>query len=104
SQFQGDGTFYNPGVGTGSCGQLHQDSELVVALNKQQYGDMANPNLAEVCGKQVEIKGPKGSVRATIVDTCPVVGCGYGSLDLSPAAFEKIADFDTGRVPIQWSF
>ncbi|RKP35396.1 hypothetical protein BJ085DRAFT_37375 [Dimargaris cristalligena] len=103
-QFRGDGTFYYPAVGLGSCGQLHQDSELVVALNKHQYGEMPNPNMAEVCGKQVEIKGPKGTVRATVTDTCPGDECLHGSLDLSPATFDKIADRNAGRVPIEWSF
>ncbi|KAJ1955122.1 hypothetical protein GGI12_005633, partial [Dipsacomyces acuminosporus] len=31
--FNGDGTYYDPGVGLGSCGKLHKGTELIAALN-----------------------------------------------------------------------
>lgn len=55
-----------------------------------------------LCGKSVTVNGPKGSVTVTIVDTC--MGCASGSIDMSPAAFNQIADQAQGRVPISWSF
>ncbi|KAJ1893815.1 hypothetical protein LPJ66_005546 [Kickxella alabastrina] len=100
--FSGDGTYYNPSVGTGSCGTLNSDSELVAAINAPQYGTDANPNNAAVCGKCILVKGPNGQVKVTVVDKCPP--CKQGDLDLSPAAFEQIAEFDQGRVPITWQF
>ncbi|KAJ1889605.1 hypothetical protein LPJ66_007945 [Kickxella alabastrina] len=100
--FSGDGTYYNPSVGTGSCGKLNSDSELVAAINAPQYGTDANPNNAAVCGKCILVKGPNGQVKVTVVDKCPP--CKQGDLDLSPAAFEQIAEFDQGRVPITWQF
>ncbi|KAG0172109.1 hypothetical protein DFQ28_011502 [Apophysomyces sp. BC1034] len=100
--FSGDGTFYNPSAGTGSCGWENSDSELVAALNAPQMANGANPNKNPKCGDRIRVKGPKGSVTVKIVDTCPP--CQSGSVDLSPAAFNKIADFAQGRVPISWNW
>ncbi|RKP35395.1 RlpA-like double-psi beta-barrel-protein domain-containing protein-containing protein, partial [Dimargaris cristalligena] len=101
-EFTGDGTFYSPSVGTGSCGTDHSDSEKVAALNAPQFGNPANPNASPFCGRKVRVTGPKGTTEATIVDKCPV--CKSGDLDLSPGAFDEIGDEDAGRIPITWSF
>ncbi|KAG2200001.1 hypothetical protein INT47_000351 [Mucor saturninus] len=100
SGYSGDATYY--GTGMGSCGHDSSDSDYIVALNYGQMNNGANPNNNPLCGKKITAKGPNGSVIVTIVDTCP--GCAYGDLDLSPAAFAKIADMARGRVPITWSF
>ncbi|CAG8505582.1 11229_t:CDS:2 [Diversispora eburnea] len=91
---EGDGTYYDPGVGTGSCGWMNYDSELVAALNAPQYGTYANPNNSPVCGKFVKVTGPKGSVK------CPV--CKNGDLDMSSTAFSQIAEIEQGRVKVTW--
>ncbi|RKP13781.1 RlpA-like double-psi beta-barrel-protein domain-containing protein-containing protein, partial [Piptocephalis cylindrospora] len=96
----GDGTYYSPGQGLGSCGETHQDTEMVAALNAPQYGSFANPNASPVCGACVVVTGPKGTVKVKIVDRCPV--CKSGDLDLSPAAFNRIADPAQGRVRVTW--
>ncbi|KAJ2370956.1 hypothetical protein IW150_004821 [Coemansia sp. RSA 2607] len=98
--FSGDGTYFSPGLG--SCGLTNTDSDLIVAINAPQYGTTANPNNAPICNQCILAKGPKGEVKVTVTDRCPV--CKSGDLDFSPSAFEKIADFDQGRVPITWSF
>jgi len=100
AQFTGDGTYYNTGLG--SCGHTNTDTQLIAALNAPQMGSYPNPNNNPNCGKFAMVHGPKGSVRVQIVDTCPP--CAYGSLDLSPAAFAKIADLATGRIKISWSW
>jgi expansin (peptidoglycan-binding protein) len=41
-------------------------------------------------------------VTVRIVDLCPE--CASGDLDLSPDAFEQIAEIERGRVPISWTF
>ncbi|KAI9276066.1 RlpA-like double-psi beta-barrel-protein domain-containing protein-containing protein [Sporodiniella umbellata] len=61
-----------------------------------------NPNLNPICGRYATAKGPKGSVRVKIVDTCGP--CRYGDLDLSPAAFGRIGNFDDGRIKITWTW
>jgi expansin (peptidoglycan-binding protein) len=98
--YSGDGTFYAPGLG--SCGWDNSASEMIVALNHGQMANGANPNKNPMCGKSISVTGPKGSVTVKVVDTCP--GCSTGDLDLSPAAFNKIADPAKGRVKINWSF
>ncbi|CAG8536717.1 10457_t:CDS:2 [Ambispora gerdemannii] len=98
--FSGDGTYYNPGLG--ACGQSSGSGSFIAAINRPQWGNPANPNSNPICGKQAKVTGPKGSCTVTIVDLCPE--CAFGSLDLSPAAFNAIADPNAGRVPISWDF
>ncbi|KAL7749425.1 hypothetical protein RI367_005296 [Sorochytrium milnesiophthora] len=100
--FGGDGTWYNPSVGTGACGWFNADTELVAAMNAPQYGSYGNPNDSAVCGKCAHVCGPNGCVTVKIVDRCPP--CIQGSLDLSPAAFASIADPTLGRIHINWNF
>ncbi|ORX76948.1 barwin-like endoglucanase [Basidiobolus meristosporus CBS 931.73] len=100
--FSGDGTYYSPSVGTSACGTTSSDSELVAAINAPQWMASANPNNSPSCGKCAKVTGPNGTVTVKIVDKCP--SCAYGSLDLSPTAFSKIASLDAGRVQISWSY
>ncbi|KAI8379645.1 RlpA-like double-psi beta-barrel-protein domain-containing protein-containing protein [Radiomyces spectabilis] len=97
---KGDGTYYDPGVGLTACGGLFTAQEMVVALNKIDYGQYVNPNDSPVCGQCIIVTGPLGSAKATIQDQCP--GCGRGSLDLSPAVFGEVGDFTEGRIPVSW--
>ncbi|OBZ87831.1 Papain inhibitor [Choanephora cucurbitarum] len=98
--FTGEGTYYAPGLG--SCGWTNSESDMIAALNHGQMANGANSNNNPNCGRSVSIQGPKGSVTVKIVDTCP--GCSNGDIDLSPAAFAKIADLSAGRVKISWSW
>ncbi|CAO0791796.1 unnamed protein product [Mucor circinelloides] len=98
--YSGDATYYNTGLG--SCGWESAESEMIVALNHGQMANGANSNKNPNCGRRITATGPKGSVTVKVVDTCP--GCANGDLDLSPAAFAKIADMDAGRVPVTWSW
>ncbi|OMJ08532.1 Papain inhibitor [Smittium culicis] len=106
-EFSGEGTHYDPGVGLGSCGKLHQQTEMVAAMNALQYGNEPNPNNAAICNKciLVSTKDPNGlekSVKVQIQDKCPP--CKYGDVDLSTEAFKKIAPLETGRIKITWKF
>jgi hypothetical protein len=78
------------------------DSSISLFQNAPQMGSSPNPNSNPNCGKYAKVTGPNGTVRVKIVDTCPP--CAYGSLDLSPTAFEQIADLAAGRVPITWQW
>ncbi|KAI4257278.1 MAG: hypothetical protein LQ352_001690 [Teloschistes flavicans] len=106
--FNGEGTFYSPGIGFGSCGVLNQDTEFVAALAQvtmRQYNP-SNPNNNPVCGHKVrvwETSNPANSVVVAIEDTCP--GChGAYDLDLSPAAFNRLDKPEVGRIKISWEF
>ncbi|KAI8138615.1 RlpA-like double-psi beta-barrel-protein domain-containing protein-containing protein [Fennellomyces sp. T-0311] len=97
---KGDGTYYDPGIGILACGTSYTAQDMVLALNYIDYGDYANPNESPVCGRCIRVTGPLGTAEATIQDKCP--GCGRGSLDLSPAVFDKVGDFFDGRIPVSW--
>ncbi|KAI9225850.1 MAG: riboflavin-aldehyde forming enzyme, partial [Piptocephalis tieghemiana] len=98
----GQGTYYD--VGLGSCGQTNSNSDMVAAMNAPQYDGGAGLTRragSSSCGKKLCVSGPKGQTTVTVVDKCP--GCSSGDLDLSPSAFNQIADPSQGRVPITWS-
>ena len=61
--------------------------------------DLADETRSVACA---DVDGPNGSVRVRIVDLCPE--CASGDLDLSPQAFDQIAERAQGRVPITWTF
>lgn len=66
-----------------------------VGMSTQEYGR------ADACGAYLDIRGPLGDVRAQVVDRCP--GCAPGQLDLSTAAFDRIADRHDGVAKITYS-
>jgi expansin len=105
----GQATYYTSADGSGNCSFDPIPGDLMVAAIS--YLDYSNPVPAAYCGDYVEVTGPKGKITVRIVDKCPDVpdnptnpttGCGYGHLDLSPTAFDMIADHNLGRVPITW--
>ncbi|CAF1060441.1 unnamed protein product [Didymodactylos carnosus] len=102
----GQATYYTVGGGYTACGSRHNDNEAIAALNSAQFDPQTpggNPNRNTLCNRRVRVNGPKGSVEVSIVDRCP--GCGWGSLDLSPSAFQRIAgSLDVGRVNINWDW
>ncbi|KAF9255162.1 plant expansin [Marasmius fiardii PR-910] len=101
----GDVTFYTPGLG--SCGITSGPNELVAAAPAGIFdtfpGAGANPNLNPICKKKARVTANGKSVDVTIVDRCP--GCVGGSIDLSPAAFTKLAPESVGRIKgATWTF
>jgi expansin (peptidoglycan-binding protein) len=58
----------------------------------------ARRKLGGLCGTCAEVTGPSGTVTLRIVDP----ECASGDLDLSPAAFDQIAERALGRVAISW--
>ncbi|CEP14148.1 hypothetical protein [Parasitella parasitica] len=110
--FHGEGTFFSPNVGAGSCGKLYQDYEMVAALNIVQMQanwpyPAKNPNKNPLCNQRIKVtnntdKANGASVHVKIVDTCPP--CKKGDVDLSVKAFGKIAHHDTGRINITWVY
>ncbi|KAG7093151.1 hypothetical protein E1B28_009434 [Marasmius oreades] len=100
----GDVTFYTPGLG--ACGHTNNANEFVAAAAAPVFdtfpGATANPNNNPICGKQTTVTYQGKSVTVTLVDRCP--GCGNGGIDLSPAAFQRLASLDKGRLSgAQWS-
>lgn len=93
----GEATYYDFADGSGNCGfPATPDDLMVAAMNHTDYAASA------ACGTCVRIDGPDGSVDVRIVDQCPE--CPEGDIDLSPAAFERIAPLEAGRVEIAWEY
>ncbi|WP_405163572.1 expansin EXLX1 family cellulose-binding protein [Nocardia sp. NBC_01499] len=67
------------------------------------YVGMSTPEFgkADPCGAYLDIQGPRGDVRALIVDRCPA--CAPGQLDLSVAAFTQLADLSDGVAKVRYS-
>lgn len=92
--YTGEGTYYDAN-GDGNCMFGPSPNDLMVAaMNNPQY------NTAAWCGAYVAVTGPNGSTVVQIVDRCPE--CKSGDLDLSPQAFDKIANRIDDRVSIRW--
>ncbi|KAI8056763.1 RlpA-like double-psi beta-barrel-protein domain-containing protein-containing protein [Syncephalis plumigaleata] len=98
---RGDGTFYNMEGGYTACGEQHKDSEFYAAVAPSWF-TTGNPNSDPICKKCALVSGPKGQVKVHINDVCPP--CARDSIDMTPAAFNQIADPSQGRVPISWDF
>lgn len=92
---QGIITYYDEADGTGSCSFDATPNDLDVAAF-----DLADFAKSATCGECVKISGPKGTITVRIVDSCPP--CQDHHLDLSPSAFEKIADKAQGRVNVTY--
>jgi expansin (peptidoglycan-binding protein) len=96
-EHEGNATYYSWADGRGACGfDRAGGANLVAAMNEPDY------NGAEACGACVHAVGPDGEVTVRITDLCPE--CPRGHLDLSPQAFERIAEPRLGRVPVRWRY
>jgi expansin (peptidoglycan-binding protein) len=77
--------YYNTGTSVGGCSLgPFPSSGKYVALPPSRYAHGA------ACGTYLEVRGPKGKVRAEVVDLCS--GCGARHVNLSRAAFDRIGD------------
>ncbi|KAF8217397.1 RlpA-like double-psi beta-barrel-protein domain-containing protein-containing protein [Mycena galopus ATCC 62051] len=91
-------TFYSTGLG--ACGGTNKDSDYIVALNQDTFG---NDYPSQYCNKQITMTYNGKTTTATIVDSCP--GCpSNGGLDLSPGLFSFFADQSEGVIYGDWSF
>ncbi|CAG8484632.1 6130_t:CDS:1 [Cetraspora pellucida] len=100
--FKGDATFYNTGLG--ACGITSNDNQLVAALPAADYDSLmtdGNPNHSGACGKMATVVCGGKTVTVKIVDRCP--NCKSGDLDMSPAAFDCIADRSVGRIQVSYT-
>ncbi|MCJ1238273.1 Mucin-13 [Varicellaria rhodocarpa] len=82
-------TFYNVAQGTGACGEMHQNTELVVAVAAGMMGSLSSgTDRNPLCDRTISITDPSTKITqtATVVDKCP--GCTGKGLDLSPALFD----------------
>jgi expansin (peptidoglycan-binding protein) len=83
--------YYDPGSAVGSCtlGPF-PDTGLYASLPPHRYGK------GTLCGSYLDIRGPRGTVRAEVVDLCP--GCAADTINLSRAAFDKAVGAGSAQV------
>lgn len=106
--YSGEATYYTTANGDGNCMFGPSPDDLMVAAIT--YLNYSDPGPAAWCGAYVEVTGPNATIVVRIVDKCPDVyvpppkplGCAANHLDMSPQAFERIAERRLGRVPITW--
>ena len=95
STIQGHAVFYDPGHAAGSCGLgPFPAGGRYASLPRRSYAS------GRACGSYVDVSGPAGTVRAEVVDVCP--DCAAATVDLSRAAFARIADPRTGTVAVSY--
>ena len=91
----GIATHYVLQAGGGNCSYPGPPANhLFVALSAPEY-DSAAP-----CGSYLLVKGPRGSVRVEVIDQCPE--CKAGHIDLSEAAFAKLAPLVKGIIGVSY--
>lgn len=97
---EGEATFYEDGL-LGNCSYPNDiRPEYHAAMNQVDYAG------SRACGTYVNVRHKddprKREVTVLIDNRCPE--CSWGDIDLSPAAFERIAERVEGRVPIAWNY
>ncbi|KAF8055612.1 hypothetical protein FPV67DRAFT_1679871 [Lyophyllum atratum] len=107
--FTAQTTWFHTGVAPGACGQMHYDSEYVVALAFGTFdtypgADPKDPNHNPVCNKTLKATYEGKSVVVMVVDRC--ADCYQAeNIDLSPTAFSMIADQSKGRLfGVKWDW
>ncbi|MCJ1333233.1 hypothetical protein MMC10_009927 [Thelotrema lepadinum] len=107
--FTGDLTYYGPGLG--ACGVTSSDTDDIVSVSHLLFDSEStgsNPNANPLCGLKIRAERLDESVNAqrsvdlTVVDRC--VGCQATDLDVSPGAFQQLADMSLGRVTVTWAW
>ncbi|KAG6830260.1 hypothetical protein H0H87_008650, partial [Tephrocybe sp. NHM501043] len=95
-------------AGFGACGQMHSNTEYVVALGHGIFDtypgaktDDTNHN--PICNKTLKATYQSKSVVVKVVDRCG--GCpGDYDTDFSPTAFSKLAPESAGRIDLEWEW
>ena len=91
----GRATFYQLRPGAGNCSYPRPPADgLYAALPPGEYAGAAR------CGGYLDVRGPRGTVRVQVIDQCPE--CEAGHLDLSRAAFARIADPGKGTAGVAY--
>ncbi len=93
---EGRASFYRAKPGRGACALPSSPTwdTLYAAINKLEYRG------SQACGECLMVANHRDSVVVRVSDRCP--GCKPGGLDLSPAAFRRLAPLGAGRIDIRW--
>lgn len=105
--FSGDITIYDNNGGFGACGSVINDSDMIVALAKESWGQstydrMTGASTNPWCGQKIQVFYGGKSIQATIMDMCP--GCSGHDIDLSLAAWTALTGTnEKTRFKATWS-
>ena len=92
----GIATHYVLQAGGGNCSYPGPPkNRMYVALSPAEYASAAP------CGSYLEVTGPGGSIRVKVIDQCPE--CKPGHIDLSEAAFAKLAPLSAGLISVTYT-
>jgi expansin len=92
----GVATFYDSN-GSGACSYDPSPDPLTAAMNETDFEG------SQACGAYVLVQAPGGaSLTVRITNLCPAP-CRVGQLDLSAAAFARLAPPVKGEIPITWT-
>lgn len=95
--YDGVATFYDVGNGDGACLYGPTSDVMTAAMNHADY------ETSKACGAYILVRAASGAtVTVRITNECPLP-CAPGQLDLSAAAFAKLADPVKGRIAVTWS-
>jgi len=91
----------------GACGITNVDTNYICAVSESLFDTFpgyngVNPNSNPVCNRMIQVNYQGKSVTVKVVDRC--TGCKYDDLDMTPTAFEALADLSLGRIDITWSW
>ncbi|KAJ1973800.1 mitogen activated protein kinase 2 [Dimargaris xerosporica] len=106
--YSGGRTTHHDFEGEGNaCEVKVKNSDLIVALAIQQFDEGPDGEESDDkpnCGRKVKAMRGDRSVVVKVVDSCR--SCGDASLDLSPAAFQKLEpDLDVGELfDVTWVY
>ncbi|KAH9924128.1 RlpA-like double-psi beta-barrel-protein domain-containing protein-containing protein [Amylocystis lapponica] len=100
----GEATYYYPGLG--ACGNTNTGHQYVVAVSFDFFDDfpyvLPLTALSPICQHSLTASYNGNSITAAIVDKCEA--CSYYDIDLSPVAFQALADLSVGRLyGVTWS-
>ncbi|KIK57764.1 hypothetical protein GYMLUDRAFT_45948 [Collybiopsis luxurians FD-317 M1] len=92
--------FYQNGV-AGACGQVHSDSDFIIALDQQRYGNSGDRS--QYCGRTIAITANGKTVNGVVADDCPTCD-NENSLDLSSGLFQQFYELSVGEFDMSWQF
>jgi len=83
------------------------DTDFICAVSKLLFDTFpgyagVNPNDNPVCGRLIQVTYQGKTVTVKVVDRCEA--CSLTSLDLSPDAFDQLADRSVGRIQLSWEW
>jgi len=92
----GRGTWFE--VGLGNCGDWNVNSDPILAISIERYGDGGNCDQWVYITNDANGRTAYGKTR----DSCQ--SCGESDIDMSPSLFEQLADLSVGEITVSWHF